>query len=169
MAVILALGSNQGNTFQYLKKAIFLIHEVCAIEEISSVYHSEPMENTDQNSFHNLCLQATPPDLSPDEFMLKMLAIEKKLGRIRDTDKGPRTIDIDLVFWDLQQRKSTVLTLPHPRWQLRSFVVQPLAELTYFQTIKQHFSIPTLFETPSCPLEHKLLDKNEFDLLINGK
>ncbi len=169
MAIILALGSNQGNTFQYLKKAIFLINEICAIEEISSVYLSEPMENTEQDSFHNLCLQAKTPKLSPEELMRQMLAIEKNLGRIRDIDKGPRTIDIDLIFWGLQQWKSDVLTLPHPRWQLRSFVVQPLTELSYFQTIKQHFSIPTFFETQSRALEQKLLDKHEFDLLIKGK
>src|SRR5205807_728843 len=68
-------------------------------------------------------------DLSPEELLGELLAIEARLGRVRTVRDGPRTIDLDLLLYGAVIRDTPELTLPHPRMHERLFVLEPLAEI----------------------------------------
>ena len=69
------------------------------------------------------------PRLEPGELLEQLLEIEQLLGRTRDSNKGPRTIDLDLLLYGGHVVDSQRLTLPHPQFHRRRFVLVPLAEL----------------------------------------
>jgi len=85
--------------------------------------------------------------------MLRLLAIEKELGRIRNTRWGPRTIDLDLLFYENEIRETEELTLPHPRWKERSFVTIPLREILNSQALSNDTWIPLRKELETFPLK----------------
>lgn len=124
------LGSNMGNRKQFLRKAIKQVADLCGkVVKESSIYQTAAWGNTKQAAFLNqvIIVQTT---LAPDELMKTLLHIETGLGRIRTEKYGPRTIDLDLLFFDEQVYHSSVVTLPHPALQDRKFVLVPLAELS---------------------------------------
>ncbi|TWI80226.1 2-amino-4-hydroxy-6-hydroxymethyldihydropteridine diphosphokinase [Lacibacter cauensis] len=124
------LGSNQGQRKQYLKKATKAIQLRCGspVKASSSVYETAAWGNTKQASFLNQVI-VIHTQLSPDELMQELLNIELELGRIRTEKYGPRTIDLDILFYDNLVYHSPKVTLPHPAIQDRRFVLIPLAEL----------------------------------------
>ena len=67
--------------------------------------------------------------LSPEELLARCQEIEILLGRVRLEANGPRTLDIDLLWYEGEERASEALKLPHPRLEERAFVLVPLAEL----------------------------------------
>jgi 2-amino-4-hydroxy-6-hydroxymethyldihydropteridine diphosphokinase len=124
------LGSNQGNRKQFFRKAVKQVQEHCGrIVQESSIYETAAWGNTKQAAFLNqvILIHTT---LSPDELMKTLLHIETGLGRIRTEKYGPRTIDLDILFFDGLIYHSPVVTLPHPAIQDRRFVLIPLAELS---------------------------------------
>jgi 2-amino-4-hydroxy-6-hydroxymethyldihydropteridine diphosphokinase len=90
--------------------------------------------------------------LSHRKLCLELLEIENQLGRVRKEKWGPRIIDIDIIFWGLHKIETKILTVPHPFWSQRSFVVEPLKELPFFQTLKKSFKIPNDFENNAKPI-----------------
>ena len=80
------------------------------------------------------------------------LEIEKKFGRTREILRGPRLIDIDIIFWGLEKIQTQQVVIPHPRWMDRSFVVRPLQELPFFKTLEKCFTIPKSFEVEAFPV-----------------
>jgi 2-amino-4-hydroxy-6-hydroxymethyldihydropteridine diphosphokinase len=105
---------------------------------ISEAVDSDPVGYADQPNFLNLCLAITC-DLNPDELLAKTLDIERQLGRERTANRnGPRTIDIDLLFYEGGAWDSPTVTLPHPRWSSRSFVVIPLSNLLQDPALAKH-------------------------------
>ncbi len=123
------LGSNQGQRKQYLKKATETIQLRCgSLVKASSLYETAAWGNTKQASFLNQ-VTVIRTQLSPDALMRELLNIEQELGRIRTEKYGPRTIDLDILFYDNLVYHSPKVTLPHPAIQDRRFVLIPLAEL----------------------------------------
>ena len=116
----------------------------------SLVVESSAVDYTDQPDFLNQILEfnSNPENLNPFEVLEKLMTIEKRLGRIRDIDKGPRTIDLDLLFYSTQKILKNS-QLPHPRLFERSFIVQPLRELPCYKFLKKEFIFPNKFEN-SC-------------------
>jgi len=97
---------------------------------LSSIYETEPVEYENQPAFLNMVAELRGSTLpSPEQMMARLLRIEYALGRTRDIRMGPRTIDLDLLFFKDQQLETEFLTLPHPRMALRRFVLVPLNEL----------------------------------------
>jgi 2-amino-4-hydroxy-6-hydroxymethyldihydropteridine diphosphokinase len=126
--VFLGLGSNLGDRRLNLQQAVHLLGETMKVERLSSVYDTAPMLVVDQPRFLNLvCLVTT--ELSPEELLLQVKSIERKLGRVAGPRFGPRLIDIDLLLYDELILESPSLTLPHPRMLQRAFVLLPLSEL----------------------------------------
>lgn len=124
------LGSNQGQRRQYLNKAITAIQQRCGrLVKESAVYETAAWGNTKQAAFLNKVI-VIHTQLSPDELMQELLNIEQELGRIRTEKYGPRTIDLDILFYDNLVYHSPKVTLPHPAIQDRRFVLIPLAELS---------------------------------------
>ena len=98
------------------------------IIDISSFYESEPAYYENQDAFVNAVLLART-GVPPKELLRYLHAIENSLGRVREIENGPRTLDLDIVDYQMYVGESDELTLPHPRATERDFVVKPLLEL----------------------------------------
>lgn len=98
------------------------------IVDISSFYESEPAYYLDQEPFVN-CVVSLRTGVPPKELLDYLHAIENNLGRVRDIPNGPRTIDVDILDYQLYLADAPELMLPHPRILERDFVVKPLLEL----------------------------------------
>ncbi len=149
MSLILGLGSNLGNRINNIEEAIKKLSEHFELISKASFYSSAAVDYLNQPDFINTAVEFKTPEQNPSEVIKIILNIEFNMGRRRDIPKGPRTIDIDILFWDLEKINLEYLQVPHPSWQDRSFVVRPLQELPYFQTLQNHFIIPTNFNN-SC-------------------
>ena len=126
--VYLSLGSNLGDRQVNLRHAIGRLLELGYVQEVSSLYETEPVELTDQPWFLN-CAVAVRTELIPREFLSGMLAIERSMGRERTQPKGPRLIDIDILLYGAAMINTPQLTVPHPAMAERRFVLEPLAEI----------------------------------------
>ena len=105
------------------------------------------MDYLNQPDFLNQVLHFTTNFKSPGEVLEETLKIEKLFGRERKIDKGPRTIDIDILFWNLEIIERPNLQIPHPRLFQRSFIVTPLKELKYSYQIQTKFLLPNKFDS----------------------
>lgn len=128
-AVYLALGSNQGDRRGNLAAAIQQLREVVDIQNISSVYETDPVGYLDQPRFFNMVL-CGETRLSPAVLLGYVKAIEVAVGRQPTFRNGPRTIDIDILLYDDLQLHEDQLEIPHPRMTERAFVLVPLTEIS---------------------------------------
>jgi 2-amino-4-hydroxy-6-hydroxymethyldihydropteridine diphosphokinase len=127
--VFLALGSNLGNKYKNLKNAEILLEEKgIRILKRSKIYITPPFGYTEQDDFLNECLIITT-NLSPRELLNKIHEIEKGLKRKRKIHWGPRTIDIDILFYEDKIIDEEDLKIPHPGIPERDFVLRPLMDL----------------------------------------
>ena len=127
--VYLLLGSNMGNSIQFLVDArTHIENELGANLVSSSIYQTAAWGKTDQPDFLNQVVKVNC-HLAPEEVLQTILAIEKKLGRERAEKWAARTIDIDILFYDLMIINHVNLVIPHPFLQERAFALAPLAEL----------------------------------------
>jgi len=127
--VYLSLGSNLGEREQYLREAIFQLQELGVIRRVSAFYETQPVEVEREQPWFLNCALAMETELLPAQFLMKMLAVEQFMGRTRTEPKGPRTVDIDIVFFGNDVLDTPELTVPHPAMQQRRFVLEPLAEI----------------------------------------
>ncbi len=127
--VYLSLGSNVGDREAALQQSIQYLHsEDLRIKRLSSVYETSPRDVTAQPWFLNMVLEAET-SLFPMRLLLRVLNIERKMGRKRMVAKGPRFIDIDILWYGGFIVETAQLSIPHPRIAERRFVLEPLAEL----------------------------------------
>ncbi len=127
--VYLGLGSNVGNREEMLQRAIDRLHSrELRIVRVSSVYETEPQGRRNQRWFLNLVAEART-DLFPRQLLGRIAKIEQELGRRRMLANGPRTIDIDILFFGGFVVETPALTIPHPRIAERRFVLAPMVEL----------------------------------------
>ena len=134
---ILGLGSNLGDRAGQLGSALQALSSLPSTQvvAVSPAYDSDPVGYADQGNFLNLCLIIIS-EYNPQQLLSRTLAIEARLGRIRGAERnGPRTLDIDLLFWSGGTWDTPELTLPHLRWSSRGFVLVPLRELLQHQSI----------------------------------
>lgn len=125
----LALGSNLGDRAAYLERAIEELRSAqVRVCRVSPVYETAPQEYLEQGWFLNMVLEAET-ELQARALLDVCAAIEKLLARRRTTAKGPRTIDIDILFYNDDVIDEPELQIPHPRYHSRCFVLQPLADL----------------------------------------
>ena len=132
-SALVALGSNLGPSKELIHLAIDLLQKhVDARIVTSSLWKTTPMDCPEGSpSFVNaaMALHANS-DLDPESLLHTLLSIEAKLGRKRSgIANEPRPMDMDLIACGPHQRNSTLLTLPHPRFHLRPFVLAPLSEV----------------------------------------
>jgi 2-amino-4-hydroxy-6-hydroxymethyldihydropteridine diphosphokinase len=122
--VYLSLGSNLGDREANLKAAAERLQPL----RLSPVYETSPVDSPDQPFFLNQVIE-TETDLTPLQYLSRTQEIERDLGRVRTTPKGPRTIDIDILIFDTRLIQTARLEVPHPRLHERRFVLVPLADL----------------------------------------
>jgi 2-amino-4-hydroxy-6-hydroxymethyldihydropteridine diphosphokinase len=128
--VILGLGSNKGNSINFLKNAVIALSSFLQDVCFSSVYKTAPQDYLEQSDFYNLVLLGLYNG-EPLSLLQEIHRIELQNGRKREEEirKGPRTLDIDILFFGNLKFQSEVLTIPHPAIKKRAFVLTPLLEL----------------------------------------
>lgn len=128
--VALGLGSNLGDREAHLAGAVKALEsrEGIRVTARSSLWETPPWGVEEQPHFLNACV-LLETSLSPMEVLETCLAIEREHGRERSQRWGPRTLDIDVLYYDDVALAGEVLTLPHPRMLMRTFVLAPLAEI----------------------------------------
>ena len=125
----LSLGSNKGNRQLWLDNAIELLGQNAGvILKMSSRYETKAWGISEQPDFINMCLQLQT-SLSAIELLHTILQTETTLGRVRDIKWGPRTIDIDILFYENAIINSEGLLIPHPHLQERRFILMPLIDI----------------------------------------
>jgi 2-amino-4-hydroxy-6-hydroxymethyldihydropteridine diphosphokinase len=127
--VYLLIGGNMGDRLKNLSESTGWIEkEVGAIVKKSSIYETAAWGVTDQPSFLNQVLFVSTK-LSAEDVLKTILPIEEKMGRKRVEKMGPRTIDIDILFYNNEITSLPNLSIPHPHIANRRFVLEPLAEI----------------------------------------
>ena len=148
--VYIALGSNVGDRAAMLERAMAAMNSAgIRVLRQSSFYVTEPVDAPGQAWFLNAVVEAETA-LLPLQLLHALLRIERKLGRRRITSHGPRTIDLDIVFYGSSVIRSKELQVPHPRLSERRFVLVPLAQIApEFRHPALHKSVTQLLaETP---------------------
>jgi 2-amino-4-hydroxy-6-hydroxymethyldihydropteridine diphosphokinase len=128
--VYLILGGNQGDRRANLEKAAGMLEKRAGqIGARSSIYETQPWGFSDENLFLNQVIMLRT-SLSPDRLLEEIHKIETSLGRIREPGGyRPRSIDIDILFYDDLILDRPDLTIPHPLLRDRRFVLVPLNEI----------------------------------------
>ena len=124
---IIALGSNLGDQVQSLKFAI----EQLGIHVLkqSQVFETDPVGGPENQGAYLNMVVVLETELDPYALMRWLHRIEAEAGRVREIHWGPRTLDLDLLFYDDVSIAGGELTVPHPRYAERRFVLAPLQEV----------------------------------------
>lgn len=149
--VYLALGSNLGDRMDNLRQAIASLPPQMDVKAKSHVYETPPWGYEDQPKFYNQVVKVDTY-VQPEPLLRHLKRLEIALGRQATFINGPRSIDIDMLFYDHLVLNTPILTLPHPRLHERGFVLLPLMD------IAPEFVHPLLKKsvrelTASCSLE----------------
>lgn len=127
-SVVLSLGSNLKNRRENLHTALVYLQNTVIIKRMSSIYESSAVDYAPQPSFLNICVEIYT-SLKPHLLLSLTQQIEKKMKRQKAIPKGPRNIDIDIIFYKDKIIKTPLLQIPHPHYTQRRFVLLPLLEI----------------------------------------
>ena len=143
--VYIGLGSNMGDKRKHLEDALVSLNneECCKVEKVSKFLETEPYGNVKQENYLNGCILLKTL-YSPGELLGVLNKIEENQGRIRKNKWDPRTLDLDILFYDDWVYSDKNLRIPHYDLQNRDFVLGPLSEIAPFH---QH------------PLSHKTVEE----------
>jgi 2-amino-4-hydroxy-6-hydroxymethyldihydropteridine diphosphokinase len=124
------IGSNLGDREDNLRLAVELlsVEDGVDVTAVSEIRETEPVGPVEQGPFLNGAVRIET-DLGPRELLERLLAVEQRLGRVREERWGPRTIDLDLLLYGDEAVDEPGLTVPHPRLHERRFALEPLADL----------------------------------------
>ncbi len=152
--VYIGAGSNIGNRAAFLRSARNLINDTdtITVTRTSGIYETQPYGYSNQGLFLN-CVFELETEISPRELLAVLLHIEKVLKRKRLIHWGPRTIDLDILFYDDLVLNTEILTIPHRELHKRLFVLTPLTDLV------PDFVHPVLQESCS-EIEEKVKKEN---------
>jgi 2-amino-4-hydroxy-6-hydroxymethyldihydropteridine diphosphokinase len=126
--VYLGLGTNLGDRPKNLQAASDALHPEVTLLRASPVYETEPWGYAQQPAFLNQVLEAET-ELTPQELLMHVKALEARLGRTPTFHYGPRLIDIDILLYDDLVLQTPDLVIPHPHLTERAFVLVPLTDL----------------------------------------
>jgi 2-amino-4-hydroxy-6-hydroxymethyldihydropteridine diphosphokinase len=124
----IGIGTNLGDRFEHARNALASLASLGSIARRSSFYRTQPVGKTDQPWFLNAVV-ALETSLPPQDLLAGLQSIERAMGRVRAQRWGPRTIDLDLLFYDQLEIDEPNLRVPHPNFHERAFVLVPLAEI----------------------------------------
>ncbi len=124
----IALGSNLGDRRAHLDYALSQLSDAGRVVAVSSYHETDPVGFPDQGKFLNAAARLET-SLTPSALLDFLLEIEAATGRKRSVKNGPRTLDLDLLFYDNRVIDEPGLSVPHPRLHQRLFVLIPLAEI----------------------------------------
>ena len=130
MKAFIGLGSNLGDREANIRQALQFLEQLpeTTIVRGSSLYDTEPVGVSDQPNFLNGVVQIET-HLAPRQLLWNLMLIERRLGRVRTQQWGPRVIDLDLLLYGDEVVEEDDLQIPHPLMTKRSFVMVPLVEI----------------------------------------
>lgn len=164
--VYFSIGSNQGNRLDFLQTAIFEINKrVGDVIAISSVYESEPLGFDSDELFLNACC-SVKTSKEPIDILRIINTIESETGRVRTNLERyeSRPLDIDIVLIDALILQTEELTIPHPRFRERLFVLRPLSDLA--KTMVDPETKLTIEHLMKSSSDKSVLNKYELSLFI---
>lgn len=138
--IYICLGSNSKNAKAMLSKARLATACLpgCSIIAKSKIYLTEPQNYKNQSWFFNQVMRIGSNFYqTPQNLLAALQSIETEFGRKRDKRFGPRTIDIDLIYFNGQTSEDDFCTLPHPRFSERAFVLVPLLEINHNMVVNK--------------------------------
>jgi 2-amino-4-hydroxy-6-hydroxymethyldihydropteridine diphosphokinase len=148
---LLSLGSNLGDRAAYLRRAVAELEDVVLV--VSGVYETPPWGDADQPPYLNAVVLVAD-DVEPAQWLQRAQRLEADAGRTRDPQRrfGPRTLDVDVVAVWTDGGEDVVsddpaLTLPHPRAQLRAFVLRPWLDIAPYARLAGHGPVGDLIRT----------------------
>ena len=150
--MFIATGSNLGARAQNLDLAKIQLNNYFKLIAESRIYESPAVDYHEQPDFYNQVLEFSLPEISAEKTMNLLLEIERQMGRSRHIPKGPRIIDLDILFFGDMHIESELVQIPHPRLFERSFVVLPLSELPGFKHLQQKYNFRLEFTNSATPL-----------------
>jgi len=126
----IGVGSNLGDRRGYIDKAIAALEKTDGIKvsRVSSIYETLPVGGPPQGRFLNGVIEIETC-LKPRMLLSELNRIEVSLGRARTVKNGPRTIDLDILYYGDEDIKEDDLIIPHPKIDEREFVLRGLREL----------------------------------------
>ena len=148
--VFLALGSNLNDPVAQIKQAVQSLRHILRTVKCAHLYQSKPLGPQDQPDFINTVISGYT-DLSPNDLLFTIQKIETQQQRVKTRHWGPRTIDIDILFYGDMRMETAELTIPHKELFNRPFVTIPLLDLipngitpTGDQIDRNRYDSPTL-------------------------
>ena len=124
MRTFLSLGSNLGDRRAHLRNAIDSLPDVVAV---SPLYETDPVGGPHQGPYLNVVVELDTA-LEPMALLGLCHRIESAADRVRGERWGPRTLDVDIVWMEGVEMNDPILTIPHPHWRERRFVLAPLRD-----------------------------------------
>lgn len=133
--VYLSMGSNIGDKLKNIETALASLknNNKISLVKSSDIYETQPVGTVKQDDFYNLAVYLET-ELSAEELLAEINLIEKKLKRKRIIHWGPRTIDLDILYFNDENIKTELLTVPHPEIANRRFVLEPLLDVLADET-----------------------------------
>ncbi len=126
-SVTLGVGGNVGDVRRRLEKLSFYLRKSrqCDLVKTGPILKNPPFGYLEQADFYNSVI-LVKTNLQPQAFLKYILEVERHFGRKRSFENAPRTLDIDMIFYENRKMNTQRLTLPHPFWQERESVIIPL-------------------------------------------
>lgn len=137
--VLVGIGGNTGDVVSRFDKLyhFWVKSKLLCVVENSPILKNPPFGYLEQDDFYNAVVHLRT-DMNPNDFLKYMLGVEKLFGRQRSFDNAPRTLDIDIIFFNMITMDSDFLRLPHPKWQDRDSVLIPLSKMKGVSWLKRH-------------------------------
>jgi 2-amino-4-hydroxy-6-hydroxymethyldihydropteridine diphosphokinase len=128
--VILGIGGNVGDTRRRIEHLWITLGRLSQVKRMQSgvILKNPPFGYLTQDDFYNTVFEIST-SLSPRQLLRLMWRIEKRFGRVRSFANAPRTLDVDIIFFDDQAVDYPELKIPHPHWEKRSSVIIPLQSM----------------------------------------
>jgi 2-amino-4-hydroxy-6-hydroxymethyldihydropteridine diphosphokinase len=123
--VFLSLGSNIGDRRAHLQRAVEMLPGVLAV---SPLYETDPVGGPDQDPYYNIVVELRT-EMTPHQLLGLCHRLEANAERVREVRWGPRTLDVDIIWMEGVELLTDHLTIPHPRWKERRFVLAPMRDL----------------------------------------
>jgi len=165
LSLVLSLGSNLGSPIDNLKTCKGKLSDFFTEIASSQVYESTPTDFYDQPNFCNQLIEYEIPKIEYLACLDILQNIEIEMKRKKEIPKGPRLIDIDIIFWGRETYFDDNLVIPHPRWKNRSFIVIPLMELPFYTNFKDFIKFDLIsLESKIKPLSKKI----NYPMLVDG-
>ena len=136
VSAYVAVGANLGDAVASVKKALHDLGGLpqTEVKAVSVLYRSAPYQSQGPafiNAVAHIQTRLTAPNL-----LTSLQTMEQDAGRVRSHQNAPRTLDLDILFYGDAKLHSSWLTIPHPRWMERAFVLLPLQEVAPHKVVQ---------------------------------